>query len=662
MAIKKISANLLGSNAVLAANIAGGAISAADIADNSITAAKISASTSPTLGGLTLGTTSSGANISLKNSDYGNTGLARFYGTDGNEKLQIGANANTQAVMYTFSGVSLDFQIGTNANTLHLKSTGEVGIGKNNPAFALDIDAVSSSVQIQIGRTTTNTGSTWMGTDGSGFYLGVGAYGSGNSAGDPNGFTVDTSGNVGIGGNTTTASGLKNLSLGAYSDTSSGIVLRATTASALNFEDSSSVTAARVYYNHTDGYMSFNTEQAERMRITSVGDVAIGGVTPQGLSGSARELTIGTTGDTANDGGGVAFTHNSVLGSYVLGQKQAMTIAHYIDGSPIYFRTNSGGTHGTRMTITSGGNIEMGSATAATAYFSIDKSTSGENGILFRNAGSNKIKLIQSAAEELEVYVNNTTLALVIAESGIADFGTTGALRIPRGTTAQRPTGAAGHIRYNTTTENYEVYDYGASQWVNLKTDPSISFVNPTTYFTTRFAISADGQSADADNSSGYGVVSTNINLEGNFTLITKWAHDYMGIGIAYKAGITNSNFTGESNDTNGPYGGNSGVDGFDSTVSYMGQYHWPVNGGGNDDHQTTWYIKHQRSGNTISTHYSTNSNSADDPAHSSWTQVQSATISTSDHCKPVWGEASSNENQILTFTYKDVTGGYNFS
>ena len=68
------------------------------------------------------------------------------------------------------------------------------------------------------------------------------------------------------------------------------------------------------------------------------------------------------------------------------------------------------------------------------------------------------------------------------------------------------------------------------------------------------------------------------------------------------------------------------------------------------------------RSGNTISTHYSTNSASATDPAHSSWTQVQSATISTSDHCKPLWGEASSNENQILTFTYKDVTGGYNFS
>ena len=642
MAIQKITASVLANNAVTAANVAAGALSAADIADNSITAAKLSTSTFA-IDSLTVNTS--------------------------------------------------DLVVDT-ANS-------RVGISKNNPAYALDIDAVSSSVQIQIGRTTTNTGSTWMGTDGSGFYLGVGAYGSGNSAGDPNGFTVDTSGNVGIGqsspqarlhvSNATTNNGTIHLGSATYYglieheavvtgsnkytvasasggghiwyrgsteqmriDSSGnvgigvtptdyfpggdnlvvgtgtgegGITLASSATNQWNyilFADGTSGDAqyrGQVAYNHSTDQLALTASgdvtiltgsgRSEKMRIDSSGDVQIGGVNHQSLSGSARELTIGTTGDTANDGGGVAFTHNSVLGSYVLGQKQAMTIAHYIDGSPIYFRTNSGGTHDTRMTITSSGNVGIGELNPAVSL----------------------------------------------------DIGSkTDAIKVPNGTTAQRPTGAAGHIRYNTTTDKYEVYDYGASEWVDLKTNPSISFVNPTTYFTTRFAISADGQSADADNSSGYGVVSTNINFEGNFTLITKWAHDYMGIGIAYKAGITNSNFTGESADNAGPYGGGANVDGFDSTVSYMGQYHWPVTNGGNDDHLTTWYIKHQRSGNTISTHYSTNSSSADDPAHSSWTQVQSATISSSDHCKPVWGEASANENQILTFTYKDVTGGYNFS
>ena len=69
--------------------------------------------------------------------------------------------------------------------------------------FALDIEAVSSAVQLQMGRTHgTSAGSTWMGSDSNGFHLGtVGAIrlADGNSVSDPNGFTVNTSGNVGIG-------------------------------------------------------------------------------------------------------------------------------------------------------------------------------------------------------------------------------------------------------------------------------------------------------------------------------------------------------------------------------------------------------------------------------------------------------------------------------
>jgi hypothetical protein len=78
-------------------------------------------------------------------------------------------------------------------------NAGNVGIGTPSPDFALDIEAVSSGVQLQMGRTTTSAGSTWMGSDSNGFHLGVGAYGAGNSVADPNGFTVLTSGNVGIG-------------------------------------------------------------------------------------------------------------------------------------------------------------------------------------------------------------------------------------------------------------------------------------------------------------------------------------------------------------------------------------------------------------------------------------------------------------------------------
>jgi len=244
-----------------------------------------------------------------------------------------------------------------------------------------------------------------------------------------------------------------------------------------------------------------------------------------------------------------------------------------------------------------------------------------------------------------------------ITSSGDITMSGTGSLKVPSGTTAQRPSSpTAGMMRYNSSNSELEVY---TTMWTPIKTEAPLEFQQASTYF-QRWTIAADGQSAQAGSS--YSAISVNLNFEGNFIVITKWSHDYMGVGIGYKAGITNANFTGESADTSGPYGGASNVDGFDSTVSYMGQYHWPVTGQGANTHLTTYYIKHQRVGNTISTHYSTNSASGTDPNHASWTQVQSTTISSTDHCKPCWGEASSQESVPLTLLYNDITGGYNAS
>ena len=118
------------------------------------------------------------------------------------------------------------------------------------------------------------------------------------------------------------------------------------------------------------GYLSHVSTGNYDLKIDSSGNVQIGGVNHQNLSGSTKELTIGTTGDTSNDGGGISFTHNSVLGSYILGQKGAMTIAHYIDGSDIIFRTNEGGTNADRVRITGdggGGALLVGGETSMDA-------------------------------------------------------------------------------------------------------------------------------------------------------------------------------------------------------------------------------------------------------------------------------------------------------
>ena len=113
-------------------------------------------------------------------------------------------------------------------------------------------------------------------------------------------------------------------------------------------------------------------------RATFNSDVNIGGIDRFNLSGSTVELTIGTTGDTANDGGGISFVHNSSsLNSYLLGQKQSFSIATY-SSTPILFLTNNT----ERMRIDSSGRVGIG-VTNPSDYYATDLvvSSAAEKGI-----------------------------------------------------------------------------------------------------------------------------------------------------------------------------------------------------------------------------------------------------------------------------------------
>lgn len=67
----------------------------------------------------------------------------------------------------------------------------------------------------------------------------------------------------------------------------------------------------------------------------------------------------------------------------------------------------------------------------------------------------------------LEFQTANTS-AITIGTDQNANFTSTGAITLPVGTTAQRPTGVNGMMRYNSNTSKIEVFI--ASAWANVTT------------------------------------------------------------------------------------------------------------------------------------------------------------------------------------------------
>ena len=136
--------------------------------------------------------------------------------------LRFGDAANTSIGYIEYGHPNNNMNFGANGNTTMSIKSGLVGINTTGPSYALDVEADDSGVQIQMGRTNTSVGSTWMGSDSNGFHLGVGAYGTGNSVSDPNGITITTDGKVLIG---TTSSVWGSEALTVYKTTAEGIAV-----------------------------------------------------------------------------------------------------------------------------------------------------------------------------------------------------------------------------------------------------------------------------------------------------------------------------------------------------------------------------------------------------------------------------------------------------
>ena len=131
---------------------------------------------------------------------------------------------------------------------------------------------------------------------------------------------------------------------------------------------------------------------------------------------------------------------------------------------------NANSTYYTIANVTTG-EWEVGIGTYTTSGNTLSRTTvlSSSNGGSLVNFAAGSKDVFVTQPSERAVYIDSagTTVDVnILAATGDSSFTSTGALQISAGTTGQRPTGAVGKIRWNSTLSQYEGYD--GTNWTLL--------------------------------------------------------------------------------------------------------------------------------------------------------------------------------------------------
>ena len=435
-----------------------------------------------TAGNVGIGTTSPSAKLEVS----GNIKLSTaadiiVFGSGGTSPAwsapQI-ARIGSYMTMSDYSGVQFGGYDGTSYGPrMTVLGTGNVGIGTTSPVAKLDITSTTSGSEgLRVDGASggfafvVKGGTDYTTHTRAGATIGVNYF----TTPPANGLIVE--GNVGIG---TTSPNYKLDIEGAdliraYNPSGSAsiqIKASANNNSSIDFADPDDTNVGQIIYRHADNSMSFDTNDIEKMRITSAGNVGIGTATPINYT-NQTSLTINGT-----DNSRVDFKVGNAIKAELTASASSFFISHSGD-IRMYTAASE------RMRIDSSGNVGIGTTTPA-AKLDVEGGgrfegnvgigtapTSRQLSVFRTTAGSiaNFLHYTDSSNfQGLYIQVSQTTDMVTLQSSGASGGG----FIFSSGNAEKIRFTATGNVGIGTTTPGQKLEVAGR---IRVTTDPTIEF------------------------------------------------------------------------------------------------------------------------------------------------------------------------------------------
>ena len=397
---------------------------------------------------LGIGTTSPTHSLHIENSG---TQQVKIVSTTSSTEVRLASSSTGVGFLWTQSSDPFAFGTG-GAERMRIDTSGNVGIGTSNPVRSLQIGDNTSSEVLSIQSSSASAGSIYFGDDTttSAEYAGLLRYAHTNDSmqfwtSSTERMRIDSSGNVGIGTSSPNniGAGVTTLDLGGndatQADRSGGVTFTrydGTRGMYIAHVDSQNLFAGLSTYP-----MVFRTNNTERLRIDSSGNVGIGTTSPDekleiaANTGAALKITSTDTSLSAGEViGSIKFESNDASGTppHISGQISVIAEDAFGRGA-MAFSTGRTGDFQESLRIDASGNVGIGTSSptetlsvrgTGSQYVLVQSDDNSGAGIYFGNTGSSDRRITLDSSSLLFENFNGSEEYMRIDSSGNVGIGT----------------------------------------------------------------------------------------------------------------------------------------------------------------------------------------------------------------------------------------------